>query len=66
MSIETLQSKLQQFYKERETAQVAVLNFNGAIAVLQQLLQEEQAASATPQPPPPAKKSKVITLPKAE
>lgn len=43
MSVETLQKKLQDFQKERENAQIALLNYNGAIAVLQQLLQEEQA-----------------------
>ena len=67
--IETLQKKLEQLLKERENAQVAVLNYNGAVAILQQLIQEEQAKQTAEQEvvtkaqlPKATKGAKVITL----
>lgn len=70
MTVPQLQEKLNQLLKERENAQVAVLNYNGAIAVVQQLLSEEQAGNESQQEtvtkaqlPKASKGTKVITLP---
>lgn len=69
MTVPQLQEKLNQLLKERENAQVAVLNYNGAIAIVQQFLSEEQASNQTSQEivkkadlPKALKGPKVITL----
>jgi len=59
---EKLQQRLQQLIKERETAIGTVLNYNGAISAVQQLLQEELQQAAPEAPQKPAKKTKVINI----
>jgi hypothetical protein len=58
--IEKLQKQLQQLIQEREQTQIALLNYNGAIAILQKLINEEQAPQQQEQAKPEAKKLKVV------
>lgn len=62
MTVPQLQEKLNQLLKERENAQVAVLNYNGAIGIIQQLLSEEQATTATKSTEPVKKNTKVTPI----
>jgi len=44
--LDKLQKKLEQLFKDREQTQIALFNYNGAITILQNLIQEEQSPAA--------------------